>query len=133
MPADPPATAPPVYHPAVDRVLVRFLKSRTAVARLRHDAEAAEPDLPTQFLHAAALHLAERDIQLSRTIRHTRSDLEAVATELAEGRCAEHLLTGRGDQLAILAHRHRDALDRIETPAQLWARDRTENGEPAAR
>ena len=120
-----------VYHPTVDRILIRHLGSPAALDRLRSDAEAAETDLLSRLLHLAALWLAERDIQLTRAIRHTQTDLEAAATDLADGRCAEQVVTGRGDQLAILAHRHRDALDQIEPLAQLWASDRTDNGEPA--
>lgn len=124
-----PAPAP-VYHPTVDRILIRHLKTPAALVRLRDDAEAPETDLLSRLLHIAALKLAERDLQLTRAIRHTQRDLEAAATELADGRCAEQVLTGRGDQLAILAHRHRDALDRLEPLAQLWAAGRTETGEP---
>lgn len=129
MPTAPPAPAS-VYHPTVDRILIRHLRTRAALDRLRRDAEAAETDLLSRLLHLAALRLAERHVQLSRTIRHTQTDLEAAATELTDGRCAEQVLTGRGDQLAILAHRHRDALDHLEPLAQLWASDRTDSGEP---
>lgn len=120
-----------VYHPTVDRILIRHLKTPAALARLRDDAEAPETDLLSRLLHLAALKLAERDVQLTRTIRHTQTDLEAAATQLVDGRCAEQVLTGRGDQLAILAHRHRDALDHLEPLARLWASDRTDTGEPA--
>lgn len=120
-----------IYHPTVDRILIRHLGTPAALDRLRRDAEAAKTDLLSRLLHLAALRLAERDIQLTRTIRHTLTDLEAAATELADGRCAEQVLTGRGDQLAILAHRHRDALDQIEPLAQLWAIHRADKGEPA--
>lgn len=133
MPDTPPNPAPPVYHPTVDRVLIRHLGTPAALDRLRSDAEAAEPDPLSQLLHLAALHLTERDIQLTRAIRHTQTDLVAAATELADGRCAEQVLTGRGDQLAILAHRHRDALDRIGLLAQLWANARSTAPHPRAR
>lgn len=64
-----------VYHPAVDRILIRHLKTPAALNRLRRDAEAAETDLLSRLLHLAALRLAERDLQLTRSIRHTLTDL----------------------------------------------------------
>lgn len=124
-------TVPSVYHPSVDRILIRHLGTPAAVASLRRDAEAAETDLLSRLVHQAALKLAELSLQLTRAIRHTQTDLEAATVELADGRCAEPLLTGRSDQIAILAHRHRDALDRIEPLAQLWTTSRTGDGEPA--
>jgi hypothetical protein len=128
----PTATPTPalVYHPTVDRIVIRYLRTPAAPTRLRRDAESSKTDLLSRLLHLEALRLAERDIQLTRAIRHTQTDLEAAATELADGLCAEQLLTGRSDQLAILAHRYRDALDHLEPLAQLWASDRTDSGEP---
>jgi hypothetical protein len=72
-------------------------------------------------LHDAALRARERDIQLTRMLRHAISDLQSAQTELAEGRSAEHLLIGRHDQLAILAHRHHDAMTHLETLARAAA------------
>jgi hypothetical protein len=119
-----PILLPPVYHRTVDQVLLRILKTRAAVTALRGQAEAGEADQFTELLHAAALQLVERHLGLARAIKHFQSDLEACSTELADGRCAEHLLIGRGDLLAVLAHRHRDTLDRLEELARLWARNK---------
>lgn len=119
-----PAPRSPVYQLTVDQVLLRTLKTRAAITALRQQAEAGEADQLTELLHTAALQLAERHLGLARAIKHFQSDLDACSTELTDGRCAEHLLTGRADLLAVLAHRHRDTLDRLEELARLWARNK---------
>jgi len=112
------ASTAQVYHPAIDRVLTSCLGSADAVARVRCAAADGTADTLTGLLHDAALRARERDIRLTRMIRHAISDLQAAETELAEGRSAEHLLTGRHDQLLVAANRHHDALAHLETLAR---------------
>lgn len=49
------------------------------------------------------------------------ADLRAAAEEIADARPAEHLLTGRSDELLTLAARHHDALTHLEQLAQAHA------------
>ena len=109
---------PPAYHPAVTRMLGRYLDA-DAQERLREGARAEDGALAT-LLHAAALRASERHNQLARAIKHARSDLRAAAEELADGRCAEHVLTGRGDEVLVAAHRHHDALAHLIAIAEAF-------------
>jgi hypothetical protein len=111
----------PVYHPAVDRVLTRLLGDPGAVAELRRTAEARGCEPLASLLHDAALRAGERDLQLARKIKHMLADLRAAAEEIADARPAEHLLTGRSDELLTLAARHHDALTHLEQLAQAHA------------
>ena len=122
-----PASAP-VYHPAVDRILTRALGSQGAVADLRRTAETPRCEPLTALLHDAALRTGERHIQLARKIKHMLADLQAAAQEIDEARPAEHLLTGRHDELLTLAARHHDALTHLEKLTQALAANRTTNG-----
>lgn len=115
----------PIYHPAVDHILTRLLGSSGAVADLRRTAGTSGCDALTALLHEAALRAGERDLQLARKIKHMRSDLEAAAQEMAAARPAGHLLTGRHDELLVLATRHHDALTHLEKIAQAYSAIRT--------
>lgn len=110
-----------VYHPAIDRILTWRLGSAEAVARIRRTAANGTADALTGLLHDAALRARERDIRLTRMIRHAISDLQAAEAELAEGRSAEHLLIGRHEELLVLANRHHDALAHLEALARAAA------------
>lgn len=112
-------TPAPVYQPAIDLVLARLL-GREGPAHLRRAAETPGCEPLTKLLHETALRAGERHLELARRIRHTISDLQAAAEELADARPAEHLLTGRLDDLLALAARHHDALDRLETTARAY-------------
>lgn len=115
----------PIYHPAVDRILARLLGSAGAVADLRRTAQAPGCDPLTALVHDAALRASERHLQLARKIKHMSSDLQAAAREITEARPAEHLLTGRHDELLTLAARHHDALTHLENLARALAASRT--------
>jgi hypothetical protein len=120
-------TPPPAYHPAVTRMLGRYLDA-DAQERLRQGARTDDGALAT-LLHTAALRASERHDQLARAIKHARSDLRAAAEELADGRCAEHVLTGRGNELLVAAHRHHDALAHLIAIADAFT---TAPAEPAS-
>jgi hypothetical protein len=127
-----PVTSVPgcVYHPAIDRLLTRLLGdpgTAADIAELRRTAEAPGCEPVTVLLHEAALRAGDRDRQLTRKINHMRSDLQAAARELADARPAEHLLTGRHDELLTLAARHNDALTCLEQIARAYAAARTTN------
>ncbi|WP_034261781.1 hypothetical protein [Actinospica robiniae] len=109
-----------VYHPAIDLILTRLL-GREGPANLRQEAETPGCDPLTALLHDAAVRAGERQLQLARRIKHTIGDLQAAAQELADARPAEHLLTGRHDELLALAARHHDALDRLETTTRAYS------------
>lgn len=110
---------PAAYHPAITRLLARRL-DRNALARLPR-AEPNHHDALAALVHAAALRASERHIQLARTIKHAATDLQAATEELAEARPAEHLLTGRHDELLVAAHRHHDALTHLDALARALA------------
>lgn len=124
---DIPAAAP-VYHPAVERILARLLGGHSAVTDLRRTAQAPGCEPLTALVHDAALRATERHLQLARKIKHMRSDLQAADQEISEARPAEHLLTGRHDELLTLAARHHDALTHLEKLTQALAASRTTNG-----
>ncbi|MEY9861391.1 hypothetical protein ABH935_007032 [Catenulispora sp. GAS73] len=123
---------PCLYHPSVDRILINNLGDRSAVQALRRAAETPGCDPGTELLHAAALRTGEMAKRLDQKLRHAIGDLQAAAIEIADGRAAEHLLTGRSDELLVLAHRHHDAATWLETVARAWARHRiqTPTGNP---
>jgi hypothetical protein len=116
-----PTAAPEVYHPVVDRILRRFLAPGD-LPTLRAMGEAAHADPLSQLTHDAALKVRERDFRLARMIKHVLADLTAAAEEVAGGRPAEHLLSGRHDELPVLAHRHHDAISNLEKLAALWTK-----------
>jgi hypothetical protein len=120
-------TPTPVYHPAVDQILTRLLGNPGAVADLRRTAETPGCEPLTALLHDAALRTGERHIQLARKIKHMLADLQAATREIADARPAEHLLTGRHDELLTLAARHHDALTHLEKLTQALAASRTTN------
>ena len=120
--------AAPVYHPAVERILARLLGGHSAVTDLRRTAQAPGCEPLTALVHDAALRATERHLQLARKIKHMRSDLQAADQEISEARPAEHLLTGRHDELLTLAARHHDALTHLEKLTQALAASRTTNG-----
>lgn len=120
--------AAPVYHPAVERILARLLGGHSAVTDLRRTAQAPGCEPLTALVHDAALRVGERHLQLARKIKHMSSDLQAAAQEISEARPAEHLLTGRHDELLTLAARHHDALTHLEKLTQALAASRTTNG-----
>lgn len=115
----------PIYHPAVDRILARLLGDTGEVAELRRAAEAPDCEPLTSLLHDAALRAGERDFQLTRKIKHTLADLKSAAAEVADARPAEHLLTGRHDELLALAARHHDSLTHLGKLAQAHAATRS--------
>lgn len=110
-----------VYHPVIDRILAEHLGGTGAVSTLRRIAELPGCDALTRLLHEAAQSAAVRYQQLARRIRTLGTDLLAAAVEMAEGRCAEPLLTARHDELLALAARHRDALTHLDSLARAVA------------
>lgn len=114
-----------VYHPVIDRILARLLGNPDAAAGLRRTALAPGCEPLTALAHDAALRASERHLQLARKIRHMSSDLQAAAREIAEARPAEHLLTGRHDELLTLAARHHDAVNHLDKLTRALAVTRT--------
>jgi hypothetical protein len=121
----------PVYHPVIDRILAEHLGGPGAVTTLRRIAALPGCDPLTRLLHQGAQSATERDRQLRRRIRHMANDLHAAAVELAEGRCAEPLLTGCHDELLALAARHRDALTHLDSLARAVAERAAAPAEPS--
>ena len=91
----------------------------------------ARCDALTRLLHEAAQYAADRYQQLARRIRTLGTDLLAAAVEMAEGRCAEPLLTGRHDELLALASRHRDPLTHLDSLARAVSERAATRNEPS--
>lgn len=111
---------PPTYDLDIQVILARHLDA-AALARLHRHAQSGGGDVLTALLHTAALRASHHHIHLGRTINHAISDLRAAAEELAAARPAEHLLTGRPDELSVAAHRHHDALTHLEAISRAYA------------
>ena len=122
-----------VYHPVIDRVVAEHLGGHGAVVTLRRIVELPGCDALTRLLHEAAQYAADRHQQLARRVRTLGADLRAAAVEMAEGRCAEPLLTGRHDELLALASRHRDALAHLDSLARAVSERATTPDEPRPR
>ena len=86
-----------------------------------------------RLLHETAQYAADRHQQLARRVRTLGADLRAAAVEMAEGCCAEPLLTGRHDELLALASRHRDALAHLDSLARAVSERATTPDEPRPR